>query len=90
MFMTLNGLLHWNDQKYKTEDQIRLDFPAIQRDFLAGEFPADTEEQLRSLLKEVGNRPLIVRSSSLYRVGGRRLTVVGRATHRIRRALPVG
>jgi hypothetical protein len=65
MFMTLNGLLHWNDQKYKSEDQIRLDFPAIQRDFLAGEFPADTEERLRSMLAEVGDRPLIVRSSSL-------------------------
>jgi hypothetical protein len=65
MFMTLNGLLHWNDQKYKTEEQIRQDYPAIQRDFLAGEFPLDTLERLRSLLEEVGDRSLIVRSSSL-------------------------
>ncbi len=65
IFMTLNGLLHWNDQKYKNEEQIRNDFPAIQRDFLAGEFPPDTLERLRGLLDEVGDRPLIVRSSSL-------------------------
>jgi hypothetical protein len=65
MFMTLNGMLHWNDQKYKSEEQIRQDFPAIQRDFLAGEFPPDTLERLRSLLDEVGDQPLIVRSSSL-------------------------
>ncbi len=65
IFMTLNGLLHWNDQKYKSEEQIRQDYPAIQRDFLAGEFPLDTLERLRGLLDEVGDRPLIVRSSSL-------------------------
>ena len=25
----MNGLMHWNDQKYKTEDQIRRDYPQI-------------------------------------------------------------
>jgi hypothetical protein len=65
LFMTLNNLLHWGDQKYKDEDQIRAEFPQIQRDFLTGEFPEDTLESLRDLLEEVGQRPLIVRSSSL-------------------------
>lgn len=65
MFMTLNGLMHWGDQKYKPEAQIRADFPKIQQDFLRGEFPPDTLERLRELLDRVGKKPLIVRSSSL-------------------------
>ncbi|MGE5221696.1 MAG: PEP/pyruvate-binding domain-containing protein [Omnitrophica WOR_2 bacterium] len=65
MFLTLNNLIHWGDQKYKSDEQIRADFPILRQDFLAGEFPADTLERLRELLDEVGKRPLIVRSSSL-------------------------
>jgi hypothetical protein len=65
MFMTLNGLMHWGDQKYKTEESIRADYPQIQQDFLAGEFPPDTLERLRDLLDHTGQQPLIVRSSSL-------------------------
>lgn len=65
MFMTLNGLNHWGDQKYKTEEQIRAEYPQLQKDFLAGQFPPDTLEQLRSLLDRVKQQPLIVRSSSL-------------------------
>ena len=64
-FMALNGLMHWNDQKYKNEEQIRLEYPQIQSDFLQGEFPPDTHEALCNLLDRVGSQPLIVRSSSL-------------------------
>ncbi len=64
-FMTVNNLLHWGDQKYKPEEQIRAEYPQIQRDYLAGEFPADILAKLRELLEKVGNQPLIVRSSSL-------------------------
>ena len=64
-FVSLNGLMRWADQKYKTEDQIREEFPQIQREFLAGDFPADACEKLTDLLEQVGKRPLIVRSSSL-------------------------
>lgn len=64
-FMALNGLLHWGDQKYKLEDQIRADYPLIQRDFEEGEFPPDIIEKMRNLLDQVGRQPLIVRSSSL-------------------------
>jgi hypothetical protein len=65
VFMSLNGLMHWNDQKYKTEEQFRAEYPQIQKDFLAGKFPYNTLERLESLLEKIGPQPLIVRSSSL-------------------------
>lgn len=64
-FMALNSLMHWGDQKYKLEEQIRAEFPAIQKEFLAGEFPPDILEKFRALLNQVGDQPIIVRSSSL-------------------------
>lgn len=65
LFMTMNGLMHWGDQKYKSEEQIREDYPRLKRDFLAGKFPPDTLERLREILDMVGGSPIIVRSSSL-------------------------
>lgn len=65
LFMTLNNLLEWGDQKYKSEEQISAEYPDLQKQFLAGEFPPDTLERLQELLDHVGNAPLIVRSSSL-------------------------
>lgn len=64
-FMALNGLMTWGDQKYKLEDEIRADYPHIQQEFLKGEFPEDILDKFRNLLEKVGNKPLIVRSSSL-------------------------
>jgi hypothetical protein len=64
-YMSLNRLLHWSDQKYKSEEEIRSQFPQIQKDFLIGEFPLESLEKLRELLQKIGNKPLIVRSSSL-------------------------
>lgn len=64
-FMALNGLMHWGDQKYKLEEQIRNDYPNIQREFAAGEFPPDILERMASLLQQVDQKPVIVRSSSL-------------------------
>ncbi|MBN2549862.1 MAG: PEP/pyruvate-binding domain-containing protein [Anaerolineales bacterium] len=64
-FMALNGLMHWGDQKYKLEEQIRADYPRIQAEFLQGEFPEDILDKYRIILDQVGDRPLIVRSSSL-------------------------
>ena len=64
-FMGQNNLLHWADQKYKGEEQIRSEYPQLQKEFLLGEFPADFLESLRDLLEQVGHKPLIVRSSSL-------------------------
>ncbi|MBG0784659.1 MAG: PEP/pyruvate-binding domain-containing protein [Anaerolineaceae bacterium] len=64
-FISVNNLIHWNDQKYKPEDEMRRDFPKIVADFVAGEFPPSIVQRLETLLTTVGNQPLIVRSSSL-------------------------
>ncbi len=64
VFMSLNGLTHWNDQKYKSEEQIRADYARIVEEFQAGEFPPDILERLQGVLHQIGSRPLIVRSSS--------------------------
>lgn len=64
-FMAANGLIHWSDQKYKSEAKMRTDYPRIVRDFVKGTFPEDILERLRVILDEAGKRPLIVRSSSL-------------------------
>jgi hypothetical protein len=64
-FMVINGLMHWADQKYKAEQVIRAEYPKIQEDFLNGEFPEDILESLRGMLENIGQQPLIVRSSSL-------------------------
>ncbi len=64
-FMSLNGMMHWADQKYKTEEQIRADYPILQKDMLTGQLPVDILDSLRNLLDTVAQQPLIVRSSSL-------------------------
>ncbi len=64
-FMAMNHLVHWNDQKYKDEEEMRADYPHIVSDFEQGAFAPDIQERLQSLLATVGKQPLIVRSSSL-------------------------
>ncbi len=64
VFMSANGLSHWNDQKYKTEEEMRGDYPRIKEEFQAGEFPPDILEKLQDLLDSIGPMPIIVRSSS--------------------------
>ncbi|MCZ2127974.1 MAG: PEP/pyruvate-binding domain-containing protein [Anaerolineales bacterium] len=64
-FMALNELSGWNGQKYKTEEQMRADFPQLCEDFEKGQFAPEVIESLSRVLEEVGERPLIVRSSSL-------------------------
>ncbi len=63
-FMAINGLTHWADQKYKTQDQIRLDYARIQQEYADAIFPPDILEKLKKVLEEIDDRPLIVRSSS--------------------------
>jgi hypothetical protein len=65
IFMAMNGLMYWNDQKYKPEAQIWDEYLLIKRDFEAGEFPPEILVELGELLDRIGNKPLIVRSSSL-------------------------
>ena len=64
-FMSLNDLGTWNGQKYKTEEQMRADFPQLCEEFYKGDFPPEVVESLSRVMDEAGSRPLIVRSSSL-------------------------
>ncbi len=63
IFMALNGLMPWNDQKYKLEEQIYADYPHIQEEFLKGEFPEDILDRFRVLIgsswQETTNRAFI-------------------------------
>lgn len=64
-FMAVNNLIAWNDQKYKSEEEMRAEYPKIEEDFRKGTFPPDILDQLQTMLIKIGNQPLIVRSSSL-------------------------
>ena len=63
-FLTGNHLEFLN-QKYKTAEQIREEYPKIQEQYAHARFPEEIAHQLREVLREVGKTPLIVRSSSL-------------------------
>jgi hypothetical protein len=64
IYMAMNGLMYWNDQKYKPEHQIRDEYPLIKQQFQAGRFPPEVLIELKGLLERLGNTPIIVRSSS--------------------------
>jgi len=64
-FLAMNDLGKWNDQKYKNEERMRADYPDIIEEFSSSQFPSDIIEKLQKILDQVGNKPLIVRSSSL-------------------------
>ncbi|MEE9465794.1 MAG: PEP/pyruvate-binding domain-containing protein [Candidatus Neomarinimicrobiota bacterium] len=64
-FLSINGLTKLQNQKYKSPDEIRDEFPAIQEVFRNGQFPDYIVKQCRAMLKKVGKHPLVVRSSSL-------------------------
>jgi hypothetical protein len=64
-FMSLNDLTHWNDQKYKSEAQMRAEYPLIYEEFSRGRLPQEIIERLEEVLSQAENTPLIVRSSSL-------------------------
>ena len=64
-FLSVNNLLHWNDQKYKDEEQMRHDYPLIVEDFIKGDFTPFVLQYMETILSAAGDRPLIVRSSSL-------------------------
>jgi hypothetical protein len=64
IFMAMNGLMRWNDQKYKPEDQIRAEYAQIREEFQAGQFPPEVLDRLQALLAQIGPHPVIVRSSS--------------------------
>jgi hypothetical protein len=63
-FLTGNHLEFLN-QKYKSAEQIREEYPVIEKKYSFGRFPDEIAYQLREILRGMGNTPLIVRSSSL-------------------------
>ncbi|MFC1475801.1 PEP/pyruvate-binding domain-containing protein [Candidatus Zixiibacteriota bacterium] len=64
-FMHYNDLDDVVEQKYKEIDQVRQEYPHIVRMFKSSRFPADIVKGLSMALDDFGDRPLIVRSSSL-------------------------
>ncbi len=64
-FLQYNKLLDHANQKYRSEAEIRQDYPRIQERFRDGRFSEDIVEGLRNILQQLGGSPLIVRSSNL-------------------------
>ena len=62
-FLSLNGLEY--NQKYKSQEQIRVEYPQIRAAYERARFPEEIAERLRDILRRVSKTPLIVRSSSL-------------------------
>lgn len=67
-FQMVNGFTRYMNQKYRTASEIQTDYPGIRQAYVEGHFPPEIILSLRRLLEEVGNVPLIVRSSSLLEV----------------------
>ncbi len=64
-FMHYNDLDDVVEQKYKEIDQVRQEYPHIVQMFKRSRWPADILNGLSAVLDDFGERPLIVRSSSL-------------------------
>ena len=64
-FIRLNRLDEYQSQKYKPIDDLTREYPLIKGVFRNGEFPLKVVHELRRVLDQIGNHPLIVRSSSL-------------------------
>ncbi len=67
-FLLINGLTRHMNQKYRTREEIERDYPKLRPLYLEGHFPGEIIYSLRQLLEEVGQHPLVVRSSSLLEV----------------------
>jgi len=65
-FMTINDLTHWNDQKYKSEEEMRAEYPAIVREFQTGEFPPDILDKLVAILEKVEKQPMMLEFQQAY------------------------
>jgi len=67
----LNTFLHYNnldeviEQKYKEIDEIRVEYPNIIQIFKNSYFPPEIINQLSIAIENLGEKPIIVRSSSL-------------------------
>jgi len=64
-FKSENDLFPFMNQKYKSPEQMRRDYPAAYEATMRSRLPGYIQEDLWKLLDSVGDAPLIVRSSSL-------------------------
>ena len=64
-FVRYNNLDDIYDQKYLEIDQIRQQYPHVVQVFKSAEFPPELKKGFNALLDDLGEVPLIVRSSSL-------------------------
>ncbi len=64
-FIAFNGLGEYQNQKYKTPEEIHKEYRLIRSVFRNADFPAGIVDQLRKMLVKIGDHPVIVRSSSL-------------------------
>jgi len=64
-FIEYNGLEEVINIKYKTSEEVREEFPLMERLFKSGTFPPTIHKGLEEMLYEFGEKPLVVRSSSL-------------------------
>ena len=73
-FLPSNGILEFiehNDLdelinvKYKSREEVREEYPLVERLFKSGSFPPTIHKGLEEMLYQIGQMPLVVRSSSL-------------------------
>ncbi|NIU76758.1 MAG: pyruvate, phosphate dikinase [Gammaproteobacteria bacterium] len=64
-FVRYNNLDDIYDQKYLEIDQVRQQYPHVVQVFKSAEFPPELQKGFTALLDDLGDVPLIVRSSSL-------------------------
>jgi hypothetical protein len=64
-FLGYNNLEEVNEQKYKEIEQVRLEYANVVQLFKNSRFPTEIIKGLSMALDDLGDRPLIVRSSSL-------------------------
>jgi len=64
-FIHYNALEEVTSLKYQDMDQIRTGYPYLQQLFKNSFFPPEIVDQLELLLEHIGNKPIIIRSSSL-------------------------
>jgi hypothetical protein len=64
-YLRHQGLLELQNQKYKSPEEVRNDYSMLLQVFKNADFPQKITDQMRDKLEEIGEVPLIVRSSSL-------------------------
>ncbi|MFV2072717.1 MAG: PEP/pyruvate-binding domain-containing protein [Thermoanaerobaculales bacterium] len=64
-FIEHNGLEEVINVKYKSSEEVGDEYPLVERMFKSGEFPTTIHKGLEEMLYQLGEKPLVVRSSSL-------------------------